>query len=131
MKNIDKLKSFNSDEMAKFLTYGKSCGSWCIYYNKRACQSWNCIDGIKYWLEQEEKVELLTKYDKKLLTRVALEIKNVRYITFSKENETYNRAVFITKNGFSFGYNFLNLYFKNLEFDKKYTLAELGLEVEE
>ena len=117
--------------MAKFLTYGKSCGSWCIYCNKRACQSWNCIIGTKYWLEQEEKVELLTKYDKELLTRVALEIKNVRYITFSKENETYNRAVFITKNGFSFSYNFLNLYFKNLEFDKKYTLAELGLEVEE
>lgn len=102
MKNIDKLKSFNSDKMAKFLTYGKSCGSWCIYYNKRACQSWNCIDGIKYWLEQEEKVELLTKYDKELLTRVALEIKNVRYITFSKENETYNRAVFITKKRIQF-----------------------------
>lgn len=80
---------------------------------------------------RKKKVELLTKYDKELLTRVALEIKNVRYITFSKENETYNRAIFITKNGFSFGYNFLNLYFKNLEFDKKYTLAELGLEVEE
>lgn len=37
----------------------------------------------------------------------------------------------LQKNGFSFGYNFLNLYFKNLEFDKKYTLKELGLEMEE
>ena len=37
----------------------------------------------------------------------------------------------LQKNGFSFSYNFLNLYFKNLEFDKKYTLAKLGLEVEE
>lgn len=48
MKNIDKIRQMNSDELAEFmLNPCELCNECCIQHGIE------CKDGIKQWLEQE------------------------------------------------------------------------------
>lgn len=49
MKNIDKIRQMNSEELAKLIE--SSCCDCCIYEN--CYKGANCAYGIRQWLEQE------------------------------------------------------------------------------
>ena len=57
MKNIDKIKKMNSEELAKEISKESDdpC-SHCIYYNQ-PCRGMTCNEGIKKWLESEAEDE--------------------------------------------------------------------------
>lgn len=56
MRNIDKVKAMNIDEMAKFLA--RSECTLCTFNAKDInCNELDCKDGIKQWLEQESEEE--------------------------------------------------------------------------
>lgn len=53
MKNIDKIKEMNSDEMVKLLN-GNKCN--ICTYNNTNCLKEFCKKGIKSWLEQDAEL---------------------------------------------------------------------------
>lgn len=55
MKNIDKIKEMNSDEMVKLLN-GNKCN--ICTYNNTNCLKEFCKKGIKSWLEQEAELTI-------------------------------------------------------------------------
>lgn len=52
MKQIDRIRNMNAEELAHFL----SCQQ-CIFYGKRDCEDIHsmdlCLEGIEHWLESE------------------------------------------------------------------------------
>lgn len=50
MKNIERIRQMNSEELAEFI--GEDC-TCCVYDDRCVGYYFECKEGIKQWLEQE------------------------------------------------------------------------------